>query len=52
VPGTLGVRGVSSLVARQVVPGVEFVFTLLVVAGALAAGLLFANLVLPPRRTL
>ena len=52
VPGTLGVRGVSSLVAREVVPGVELVFTLLVVAGALAAGLLFANLVLPPRRTL
>ena len=52
VPGTLGVRGVTSLVARDVVPGVELVFTLLVVAGALAAGLLFANLVLPPRRTL
>jgi uncharacterized membrane protein YjjP (DUF1212 family) len=52
VPGTLGVRSVAALVARDVVPGVEFLFTLLAVAGALAAGLLFANLALPPRKSL
>ncbi|MEP7028138.1 MAG: threonine/serine exporter family protein [Candidatus Eisenbacteria bacterium] len=52
VPGTLGVRSVASLVERQVVPGVELLFTLVTVAGALAAGLLFANLALPPRKAL
>jgi len=52
VPGTLGVRSVSSLVERQVIPGVELLFTLVAVAGALAAGLLFANLALPPRKAL
>ena len=52
VPGTLGVRGVSSVVARDVIPGVALLISLLVLAGALAAGLLFANLVLPPRKTL
>ena len=52
VPGTLGVRGVESLVARDVVPGVTLLFTLIVVVSALAAGLLFANLALPPRKSL
>jgi uncharacterized membrane protein YjjP (DUF1212 family) len=52
VPGTLGVRGVESLVARDVVPGVELLFTLIVMVSALAAGLLFANLALPPRKSL
>jgi len=52
VPGTLGVRGVESLVARDVVPGVTLLFTLVVVVSALAAGLLFANLALPPRKSL
>ena len=52
VPGTLGVRSIASLVERQVIPGVELLFTLVTVAGALAAGLLFANLALPPRRAL
>ncbi len=52
VPGTLGVRSIASLVERQVIPGVELLFTLVTVAGALAAGLLFANLALPPRKAL
>lgn len=52
VPGTLGVRSIASLVARQVIPGIELLFTLVAVAGALAAGLLFANLALPPRKVL
>jgi len=52
VPGTLGVRSVASLMTRDVVPGVELLFTLVAVAAALAAGLLFANLALPPRKAL
>ena len=52
VPGTLGVRSVASLIARDVVPGVELLFTLVTVAAALAAGLLFANLAVPPRKAL
>ncbi len=52
VPGTLGVRSVASLMDRHVVPGVEFLFTLVTVAAALAAGLLFANLAVPPRKAL
>jgi uncharacterized membrane protein YjjP (DUF1212 family) len=52
VPGTLGARSLASLFERQVVPGVELIFTLFAIAGALAAGLLFAHLALPPRKAL
>jgi uncharacterized membrane protein YjjB (DUF3815 family) len=52
VPGTLGARSVASLIERQVVPGVELLSTLVAVAAALAAGLLFANLAVPPRKAL
>jgi uncharacterized membrane protein YjjP (DUF1212 family) len=52
VPGSLGVRSVSTLLARDVISGVELAITLVTLAGALAAGLLIANLVVPPRRTL
>jgi len=52
VPGSLGVRSVAALVAREVVPGVEALFTLLVLATALAAGILLANFAMPPRRSL
>ena len=52
VPGSLGVRGVAALVSPA--PGQEGVslFTLFVLAGALAAGLLLANFAVPPRRAL
>ena len=52
VPGSLGVRSVATLLARDVTSGVELAMTLLTLAGALAAGLLIANLVIPPRRLL
>ena len=52
VPGSLGVRSVSALVAKEVVPGVEALFTLVVLAAALAAGILLANFAMPPRRSL
>jgi hypothetical protein len=52
VPGTLGAASVASLLARQVAPGAALVATLVSVAAALAAGLLFANLAVPPRKAL
>lgn len=52
VPGVLGVRSSATLLARDLVSGVEQGFTLVVLATALAAGLLLANLIVPPRRAL
>lgn len=52
VPGSLGVRSIGSLFQRQALSGVEFAFGMIALAVALVAGLLFANLVLPPRRAL
>jgi uncharacterized membrane protein YjjB (DUF3815 family) len=52
VPGSLGVRSIASFVARDVVSGLDLAFTLVALATALAAGLLVANLILPPRRSL
>ncbi len=50
LPGSLGVRSIATLLARDVVSGMELAFTLVVLATALAAGLLLANLAVPPRR--
>ena len=50
VPGSLGFRSVSSLLDQDVTSGVSAAFTMLLVASALVAGLLFANAVAPPRR--
>lgn len=52
VPGSLGFRSLESLLARDVVAGVGTAFSMLLVAVAIAAGLLFANAVVPPRRVL
>ena len=52
VPGIMGVRSIGTLIARDVVSGMELMFTLVVLTTALAAGLLLANLVVPPRRAL
>ena len=52
VPGSLGFRGVSSLLAHETVSGVEAAFATFLVAAALVAGLLVANVLLPPRRSL
>ncbi len=50
VPGSIGFRGLTSVLAKDVLPGVELVFGMLLIASSLAAGVLFANVVLPPRR--
>ncbi|WP_407737909.1 threonine/serine exporter ThrE family protein [Hyalangium sp.] len=52
VPGSLGFRSLESLLARDVVAGVGTAFSMLLVAVAIAAGLLFANALVPSRRVL
>ncbi len=52
VPGSIGFRSVSLLAQHDVVVGVETAFTAVMVAVALVAGLLLANALLPPRRSL
>ena len=48
VPGSLGFRSVSSLMAKDATMGVETAFNMGVVAVSIVAGLLVANVVLPP----
>jgi uncharacterized membrane protein YjjB (DUF3815 family) len=52
VPGSMGLRGLSSLLDRDTVTGVESVFAMFLVATAIVAGLLIANAVVSPRRSL
>ena len=52
VPGSLGFRGMSSLLDRETMNGVETLFATFVAAIAIVGGLLVANAVVPPRRSL
>lgn len=52
VPGSMGFRGVSALLGRDTIGGVGTVFEMFVVAIAIVAGLLIANAVVSPRRSL
>ncbi len=52
VPGSIGFGSLERFVARDVTAGVEAAFSVALVAVALAMGLLTANVVVPPRRTL
>jgi uncharacterized membrane protein YjjP (DUF1212 family) len=52
VPGSIGFRSLSSLLERNVVAGVDTAFSMLLVAVALAAGLLVANAIAPARKVL
>lgn len=52
IPGSVGIRSISSLIERDVVAGVGLAFTLVLVAVSLAAGVLFANVAVSPRRGL
>jgi len=52
VPGSMGFRGMTSLLDRDTLTGVETVFGMFVVALALGAGLLVANAIISPRRSL
>jgi uncharacterized membrane protein YjjP (DUF1212 family) len=50
VPGSLGFRGFTSLVDRQAVAGIETIFSMILTAEALVAGLLIAAVVVPETR--
>ena len=50
VPGSIGYRSLASLLERDVVPGIETAFRMLLVAVSLVAGLLLANAIVPGRR--
>jgi uncharacterized membrane protein YjjP (DUF1212 family) len=52
VPGSVGFRGMSSLLDRDTLTGVETTFAMFVVAMAIVGGLLIANAILSPRRVL
>lgn len=50
VPGSIGFRSVASMIDARVVSGVEAGFKMVLIAAALAAGLLISRLILPARR--
>jgi uncharacterized membrane protein YjjB (DUF3815 family) len=52
VPGSMGFRGMTSMLSHDTLTGVETVFAMFVVAIAIVAGLLIANAVVSPRRSL
>jgi len=52
VPGSMGFRSVASFLRRDVIAAVDTAFAVGLVAVSLVAGLLLANLVLPPRKAL
>jgi uncharacterized membrane protein YjjP (DUF1212 family) len=52
VPGMIGFRSLSSAFERDLLMSLDTGFTLLAVLIALVAGLLFGNLLIPPRRSL
>lgn len=52
VPGSVGFRGMQSMLDRNTLTGIETTFAMFVVAMAIVAGLLIANATLSPRRSL
>jgi uncharacterized membrane protein YjjB (DUF3815 family) len=52
VPGSMGFRAMSSLLDKQTLTGVETLFAMFVVAIAIVAGLLVANAIVSPQRSL
>lgn len=52
VPGSIGYRSLAALLQSDIVSGVDAGFAAILVGVALAAGLLLANVLVPPRRPL
>lgn len=50
VPGSIGFRSMSSLLAQDTLAGVESAFKMAIIAVALVSGLIVANAILPSRR--
>jgi uncharacterized membrane protein YjjP (DUF1212 family) len=52
VPGSVGVRSLAELAQQEVISGIQTAFVTVLVAVALAAGLLLSNILLKPRSDL
>ena len=52
VPGSLGFRSFNFVFERDVMLGLDMAFAVITALIALVAGILFGNLLLPPRRSL
>ncbi|MFN7966230.1 MAG: threonine/serine exporter family protein [Acidobacteriota bacterium] len=52
VPGSIGFRSITALLAEQVTSGIDAAFTTLLMTVALGTGMLVAGVVIPPRRVL
>jgi len=52
VPGSIGFRSMTSMLSADVIGGVETAFSMVLVAMAIVAGLLLANILVPARRAL
>ncbi len=52
VPGAIGYRSLSFLMEKDVLSGIDNAFTALLVGVSLVAGLLLANVLVPPRNAL
>ncbi len=52
VPGSIGFGSFLKFIERDVLSGIETAFQMLLVAVALATGLLIANVIIPPRQAL
>lgn len=52
VPGSIGFRGIASMMSADVTGGTQAVFTMLMVAMSIVAGLFFASVLVPARQVL
>lgn len=52
VPGSLGYRSLTAFLDRDTIVGIDFAFSMLIVAMSLVGGVLTANALLPPKRIL
>jgi uncharacterized membrane protein YjjP (DUF1212 family) len=52
VPGALGLSGIRAMIERDAVQGLQTIVDASLIGGGLVAGLLVANLVVPPRTSL
>lgn len=52
VPGSIGFRGLSFLAEKQTIAGIDATFNMFIIATALVAGLLLANILIVPNRNL
>ncbi len=50
VPGSVGFRSLAALMDKEVIPGIETAFKMILIAIALAAGVVVSKIIAPPRQ--